>query len=81
VLAVLAEFYTRRARLLSRTVKHVINKYTRDLPVELVQQVLPSSENDRADWWAQLRASELLLHGVCVCQCVTVYQLQFTWCR
>jgi hypothetical protein len=41
VLVVLAEFYTRRAQLLSRTVKHVISEFTRDLPVELVQQVLP----------------------------------------
>jgi hypothetical protein len=39
VLAVLAEFHTRRAQLLSRTVKHVCKAYPQDLPVQLIQQV------------------------------------------
>ena len=41
VLAVLAEFYQRRAKLLSRAVKHVVATFPQDLPVPLVQQVLP----------------------------------------
>ena len=40
VLAVLEEFYCRRAKLLSRTVKHVVRAFPQDLPVPLVQQVL-----------------------------------------
>lgn len=40
MLAVLAEFHTRRAQLLSRTVKHVVSTFPQDLPVPLVQQVL-----------------------------------------
>jgi hypothetical protein len=55
VLAVLEEFYTRRAKLLSRTVKHVVRAFPQDLPVPLVQQVLLSRS----------RAGCCLIPGAC----------------